>query len=170
MAYCDDINQFGRWRYPWHWAVNKHNDGKHGDDRARFMYTAMDIAEESRRLPLLFKAERTGELPKVHVQCKCCAPEAQHIEDNHLFCCLGVKCRECPHLKALDAADLTPEQRDQAKAWTCIAHIIRDNPQADASEGMILTVDDRIFWDRVYSSLAASDELPDGEQEGTADK
>lgn len=158
MAYSDDIKDFGRWRYPWHWAVNKFNDGKHGDDRARFMYDAMEIADESRRLPKLFEAERTAKLPKIHVQCSCCAPEHQHIEDNHLTCCLGVQCRQCPMLLALDAADLTDEQRDQAKAWTCIAHIMREDEFVDTSEGMILTVDDRMYWDRVYASLAASDD------------
>lgn len=161
MAYCDDIEKTDRWRYPWHWAVNKFSEGKIGsDDWPRFMYAAMDIAEESRRLPKLFEAERTGKLPKVHVQCQCCAPDHQHIKDNHLTCCIGVKCRECPMLLALDAADLTPEQRDQAKAWTCIAHLLRDHQNADTSEGMILTVDDRMYWDRVYASLAASDEAP----------
>lgn len=159
MSYCDDFGQFGRWRYPWHWAVNKHAEGKSGSDQwPHFMYVAMNMAEESRRLPTLFEAERTGKLPKVHVQCRCCAPEKQHIEDNHLTCAVGVKCRECPHLIALDSADLTDEQRDYAKAMTCIAHLTRDYPDADTSEGMILTVDDRMFWDRVYSSLAASDE------------
>jgi hypothetical protein len=160
MAYEDDITLFNRWRNPWHWAVNKFNEDKRDDDRSSFMYHAMDIAEESRRLPLLFKAERSDELPKVHVQCACCAPEHQHIAGNHLTCCLGVKCRECPQLLALDHADLTPEQRDQAKAWTCIAHI-GQHPEADASEGMILTVDDRMYWDQVYARLAASDETAD---------
>ncbi len=159
MAYCDDIKNFSRWRYPWHWAVNKFSEDKMGSNEwPRFMYDAMSMREESERLPKLFEMERLGRLRKVHVQCTCCAPEKQHIEDNHLTCCLGKKCRECPHLLALNDADLTDEQRDQAKAWTCIAHIAAAGPNVDTSEGMILTIDDRMYWDRLYESLAASDD------------
>lgn len=139
----------------WHVAVNQFASGKAGtDDWPKFMYEAMHLAEEAVRLRYLFESEREGKLPKIHCQCPTCAPQAVPIHDNHLTCCLGVECRKCPHLLALDSAGLPPQALDQAKAWTCCAHIISKGGDW-ANEGYILTTDDRMFWDRVYDNLAA---------------
>lgn len=144
--------------HEWHVAINKFNDGKQGtEDWCHWMYEAKAAADEVPRLAALFAREREGNLPKVHVQCEHCAPDHQHIEDNRLTCCIGIDCRACPHLMAIDSAKLTDEQKDQAKAWTCAAHIISEGGDF-ANEGYILTKDDRMFWDGVYNSLAASDD------------
>jgi hypothetical protein len=61
-------------------------------------------------------------------------------------------------LHALEKAQLTPEQIDQAKAWTCVAHILSEcgpGRYIDTSEGFILTTDDRMYWDGVYANLGA---------------
>lgn len=146
-----------RFSHEWHVAINRFHDGKHGDDRRSFMYEAKAAADEVPRLTMLFQAERLGKLPLVHQQCSCCPP--QPIPTNHLTCCLGTRCSECPMLKALDAAELSADQIDIAKAWTCVTHIIGEGGDM-AGEGYILTVDDRMYWDNVYQSLAASDEDP----------
>lgn len=51
----------------------------------------------------------------------------------------------------------TPEDVDEAKAWTCAAHIVSQGGDR-MGEGYMLRVDDRMFWDNVYSSLAQTDE------------
>jgi hypothetical protein len=149
-----------RMSHEWHVAINKFNEGKHATgDWCHWMYEAKTLADEVPRLMLLFSMEREGKLPKVHVQCKHCAPDHEHIEDNHLTCCLGVECRACPHLLAIDSAKLSDEQKDQAKAWTCATHIVSEGGD-QAGEGYLMTKDDRMYWDRVYQNLAASDDDP----------
>ena len=145
--------------HEWHVAINRFH---HGDDAPRrehehWMYEAKAMADEVSRLALLFKIEREGNLRKVHVQCEHCSPEHEHIADNHLTCCLGTGCRACPFLLAIDKANLADEQKDQAKAWTCAAHIVSKGGDP-AGEGYLLTKDDRMYWDRVYENLAASDD------------
>ena len=139
--------------HQWHVAINKFAMGKSmTKDWPRFMYEAKDLAGESKRLVLLFQKERKGELPKIHRQCSLSAPEA--INDNHLTCCLGIECRKCESLLALEKAEkVTPEQIDEMKAWTCCAHILMSGGDM-ANEGFILTTDDRMFWSNVYESLS----------------
>lgn len=139
--------------HEWHVAINAYADlmRRNGSEWPRFMYEAKTANREVRRLTLLFGKERQGGLPKEHQQCSRSQP--QPVADNHLSCCLGVECRKCPHLAALEVAKLTPEQIDEAKAWTCVAHILMSGGDV-VNEGYVLTVDDRMFWDRVYDSLA----------------
>jgi hypothetical protein len=150
--------------YKWHIALNAYNNV--GGDFRHWMYEAKNMADEVGRIALWFGRERTGELPKIHKQCS--HQEAVPITENHLSCCLGVKCKECPHLLAIDKAEVTPEQLDEIKAWTCCSHILHElgaHPNGiDTSKGYILTVGDRMFWDNVYSSLAGSDKENEPEQ------
>lgn len=145
-------------RQRWHEHVNRFTDGKLGTDKwPSFMYQAMDAASESRRLAGLFRAEREGKLKKVHIQCATVGTPPVAVPYNHLTCCLGVKCRECPYLLALEGGGeraLTVDQQDEAKAWTCVSHILMSGGDK-ANEGFILTSDDRLYWDNVYASLAA---------------
>ena len=149
--------------HEWHVQINRASDSI-GYDKMRWMYSAKHLAEEARRLPRLFKAEREGTLRKVHHQCSY-DKEGKSVPDNHLTCCLGVECRNCEFLRAIETPAIEPEMLDQIKAWTCIAHILHQNgasgDHVDMSEGMILTTDDRMFWDNVYESMAASDEEPE---------
>lgn len=131
----------------WHLALNHAviNAGRWPE--LHWMYEAKNLAREASRLVALFKAEREGTLPKIHRQCSLSAPEP--VPDNHLTCCLGTACRECPMLLALEP-DLAGEELDTARAWTCATHIAQEagRHSVDTSEGYILTTDDRMFWDR----------------------
>lgn len=148
-----------RLKYPldheWHVAINHYSYELRKVNRPHesFMYEAKKAADEVPRLIALFKAERDGKLRKTHKQCS--QQESALVEDNHLTCCLGVKCRECPFLLALDKIDrCKDEDIDTAKAWTCATHIVSKGGDF-MGEGYILTVDDRMFWDNVHQSLAA---------------
>jgi hypothetical protein len=147
--------------HEWHVCINRFHDATKaiGTDRWRkWMYEAKAMADEVPRLAMLFHAEREGKLPQIHQQCSHSAPEP--IPQNELTCCLGVKCKACPELLALDSMQrVTPEQIDQAKAWTCAAHIVSQGGDP-ANEGYVLTTGDTMYWSRVYANLAASDEDP----------
>lgn len=153
----DDERNFD---HAWHVAINNHAQSARESAREwpRFMYEAKSAWAEVPRLTKIIGMERRGELRKDHQQCS--HVTAEPVPDNHLSCCLGVECRKCPHLLALDAAKLTPEQIDEAKAWTCVGHILMSGGDT-ANEGFLLAVDDRMFWDRVYESMAAG--IEDGE-------
>lgn len=147
-----------RLHYPlnheWHAAINRHSQ-EVGFGSMRFMYEAKKAADEVPRMALLFKRERENTLPQTHQQCSRQAPEP--IKGNHLSCCLGVKAKECPHLLALEKIErCNPEDMDTAKAWTCAAHIIGEGGDR-MNEGYMLRVDDRMYWDNVYSNLALGD-------------
>ena len=156
-----------QFRQKWHEAVNSYmsltNPAAKGRfDEAGWMYEAMDLFGEVPRLTLLHGMERRGELTATHRQCS--HAESEPVPDNHLTCCLGKKTRECPYLAAIESAELTDDQKDAAKAWTCATHIVHSGGDP-AKEGYLLTVDDQMYWSRVYESLAAGD--PEA-QRGTA--
>jgi hypothetical protein len=140
--------------HAWHVALNRYNAGT--KPFRYWMYESKRLCNETPRLKRLFELERTGALPQTHKQCS--LQPTEPIEDNHLRCCLGVKCQECPHLQALDG--LNEAFVDEAKAWTCAGHIVHQcsKQRVDTSEGYILTVGDRMFWDRVYTSLSQNPE------------
>lgn len=140
--------------HAWHVAINRHSDEQREAEKEwpRFMYDAKHASQEVKRLALLFEHERNGKLAKTFRWCSCCA-DSKHVVDNHLTCCLGTECRKCPHLVALEKAKLTAEQIDEAKAWTCVAHILVNGGDV-MGEGFVTTVDDRMFWDGVHESLA----------------
>lgn len=155
----------GDWFHSWHVAINGYHYPKDGGpaigERSRWMYDAKDAAQEVKRLPLLFQMEREGTLPKLHRQCSHAEPEP--VAKNELTCCLGVKCASCPQLLALNAMQAaTPEDIDQAKAWTCVSHILSQGGDM-AAEGFILTTDDRMYWNNLYANLAQSHDPDDGE-------
>ena len=150
-----EIGDPDRAAHKWHVAINR-AVWKPGTERKTgldFMYRAKELQDEVPRLVALFGRERRGELTQTHRQCSCST--AEPVTDNHLTCCLGTKCRECPHLAVIEATDMTDDHKDEAKAWTCAAHIMENYDQCDPSEGFVLTVDDQMFWDGVYRSLAS---------------
>lgn len=150
-----------RLKYPfnheWHVAINRFHSGKVGtSDWKRWMYEAKAMADEVPRLALIFGMERRGELRSEHQQCS--RTNSVPIEDNHLTCCLGKKCSECPELIALDKIEkCTPEEIDLAKAWTCAAHIAFNGGDV-ANEGYVTDKSDRMFWDNVCQNLACDGE------------
>jgi len=153
--------------HKWHVAINNFTfEGMNMSSQHPWMYDAKNLINEIPRIAYWFGQERKGELPKIHRQCS--HSESEPIIDNHLSCCLGMKCKECPFLLALEKADVTPEQLDEMKAWTCAAHILNEKGKrlVDDTEGYILTVDDKMYWEQVYESLSqAGEELPEEEIE-----
>jgi hypothetical protein len=138
----------------WHVALNRFNTAR---TFQMWMYDAKHMADEIPRIAMRFMQERTGQLPKIHRQCS--HSESQPIQDNHLTCCLGNVCRECPFLLALEQADVTPEQLDLMKAWTCASHIIQEKAKhmIDDSEGFILDEGDKMFWQQFITSMSQGD-------------
>lgn len=149
--------------HPWHVAINEHSNNliKKEEEWPTWMYGAKSAALEIPRLALLFSQEREGKLAKTFKKCSCRHHE-KHVADNHLTCCLGVECRKCPHLQALDKAKLKPEQIDWIKAWTCAGHIQSKGGDI-AGEGFILTEHDKMFWSSVHQSM--SEDYADDEEE-----
>lgn len=142
--------------HEWHVAINRHTEGKIGsEDFPHFMYEGKTLADEVPRMAYVLRLEREGKLAQKHRQCS--HSEAEPVPDNHLACCLGVECRKCPYLLALDKAELPPEQIDTAKAWTCASHILSKGGDV-AREGYLLTTDDRMYWDTVYRHLSQQDD------------
>jgi hypothetical protein len=145
-----------RFTHEWHVAINGHCSPLMGSGKwPKWMYEAKTMADEVPRMVMLFRSERQKALPATHKQCS--MTPAVPVKDNHLSCCLGVKCRECPELLALEKMKRSPEEIDTAKAWTCAAHIVSKGGDF-MNEGYLLRVDDRMYWDNVYASLAAPDQ------------
>lgn len=140
----------------WHRSLNEFHKNKFGKDWQSWMYEAKHLAHEVWRMAYWFGRERTGQMPALHQQCSHQSPEP--IADNHLTCCLGVECRKCPFLLALDATAVTPEKLDEIKAWTCASHILTESGKRmiDTSEGYILTSSDKMFWERTYANMGGS--------------
>ena len=146
--------------HEWHVQINKHMETA-DFTQDRFMYEAKTASDEIPRLTHLFGLERRGKLPQVHRQCSHSQPEP--IKDNHLSCCLGTRCSECPMLISIENMNRPDEEKDFAKAMTCVTHII--NKDGDMSgEGYLVTVDDRMYWDRVHKSLASGGEYEPNDQ------
>lgn len=117
-----------------------------------WMYEARDASVGVERMRQQFASERRAQLPTVLQRCSLSQPEP--VADNHLRCCLGVDCRDCPHLKALERIhDATPEQVDEVKAWTCLTHILVSGGD-QAKEGYLLSMDDVMFWRNLHENLA----------------
>ena len=150
-----------KFTHRWHVAINRFNWPPEGGRQfAHWMYEAKNAADEVPRLQRLFALERTGGLPKIHRQCSHSEPVP--IRENELTCCLGVKCAACPELLAVQAMEGSPEEIDTAKAWTCVGHILSKGGDP-AGEGYILTTDDRMFWENVYSSLSSHPDEPESD-------
>ena len=120
----------------------------------------------------------TGQLPKVHRQCSRTTPEP--IANNCLKCsAFGTDVTDCKILLSIKTTFEAERQRELGKlgkvyehipdeemyrrmAQTCAWHIYReatrDDRFVDTSEGYLLTVGDRMFWGRVYESMAAIDQ------------
>lgn len=156
-----EIQTNHRFFHEWHVAINAHVR-EEGFEQTKFMYEAKSGLSELARLPYMFAKERKGELSKIHQQCSHSAPV--EMPENYLMCCLGEKCRECPILLAIDAMKGSDEEKDIAKAMTCVTHIISKGGDM-MNEGYILDCSDRMFWDRVHENLAGDPFKVEGEIE-----
>lgn len=142
--------------HEWHGAINAFSQSS-GYDAAKVMYLAKRAADEVPRMILLFESERQGKLPQAFKMCGHDPRPADPLPDNHLRCHLGVECRKCPYLLAIDAASMTPEAKDEAKAWTCATHIIAEKPN-DYIEGFVDDKTAAAFDAHLVRSFAAEHE------------
>lgn len=111
----------------WHSAIGKFNDERRnaGLPWSRIMYAAKQLSDEVPRMILLFEYERKG-LADSFKMCAHDPAPATPLPDNHLTCHLGVECRKCPYLAAIESATMPNEAKDEAKAWTCATHILTE--------------------------------------------
>lgn len=140
----------------WHEKLNdicfsKGGKGHHAQD---WIYESKRFCSALPRMVKLFESERTGKLTTVHKQCS--ISKVEKVVNNHLTCCLGTECAKCELLTPFDSCHLKAKEVDIIKAWTCGTHILHECNKrfVDTTEGYIMTVDDRMFWDKVYDSLS----------------
>lgn len=152
----------------WHGACNAESDRLHaatppGQPRewATLMHNARKISDEVPRMVLLFQYERERGMPDSYKMCGHDPRPAKKLEDNHLRCALGQECRKCPHLAAIDRSErMTPESKDEAKAWTCATHFLLESKPDVYFEGILRDKSDHAFDARLVESFAA--EYDDG--------
>lgn len=147
----------------WHGAINAFSDSdfyKRPADGSskpwpKMMYEAMKLADEVPRMILLFERERAGKLPQAWKMCGHDPRPAKPLPDNHLRCALGKECRKCPYLGAIEASPtMTAEAKDEAKAWTCATHILRETTADHHLEEFVWEKSSVAFHERMVASFA----------------
>lgn len=144
----------------WHGAINQFAEAERArtgthDDWPRMMYEAKQLADEVPRMILKFEQERRG-MPQAFKMCGHDPRPATKLVDNHLKCVLGKECRKCPYLLAIEAsAEMTDEAKDEAKAWTCATHILRETPKDSYLEEFIFDKGDIAAHQQMGASLAS---------------
>lgn len=155
-------DQRGCGDHQWHVACNAESDRlaaeapKNGQSRpwAKMMHTARKISDEVPRMVLLFQYERERGLPNSYKMCGHDPRPATPLPDNHLACALGQQCRKCPHLAAIDRSAMTPEAKDEAKAWTCATHFLLESDPDVFFEEIIYDKSSAAFNARLVESFA----------------
>lgn len=123
-------DQRGCGDHQWHVACNAEAERltKAGQPFPALLYDAKKISDEVPRMVLLFQYERQRGMPDTYKMCGHDPRPATKLVDNHLRCELGQECRKCPYLAAIDRAQgMTPEAKDEAKAWTCATHFLLES-------------------------------------------
>lgn len=128
-------------------------------------------------------------LPKTHQQCSLSAVE--EVSENVLKCCIGEVVVTCPILQSLREEvdkqrswkmpngeqfykDFTDADLYRLMSFTCGWHIYTKATgtptghhfSIDTSEGYMLDVTDRMFWDRLYRNMAGPQPDDDDTAEG----
>jgi len=147
----------------WHQAINAYADDPQyfprptdgsSKDWPRMMHTAKKISDEVPRMVLLFQREREHGMPGSFKMCAHDSGPAKPLPDNHLRCALGQECRKCPHLAAIDrSVRMTPEAKDEAKAWTCATHFLLESPPDVFVESILRDKSDDAFDERMCRSF-----------------
>lgn len=148
---CGDID--------WHRAINAESERLQsaGEASPRLMYLAKQVSDELPRLIILFQYEREGRLGKSFKMCAYDPAPATPLPDNHLTCALGKACRDCVYLKAIDrGTTMTPQAKDEAKAWTCVTHILNSTslPNFIGVEEFVWDKSSAAFDERMVRSMA----------------
>jgi hypothetical protein len=152
-------HQRGCGDHAWHVACNAESDRlrKEGGDWPRMMYSAMKISDEVPRMVLLFQLERERGMPDSFKMCAHDPRPATKLTDNHLRCELGQECRKCPYLAAIDRSEkMTPEAKDEAKAWTCATHFLLESDRNVFFESILHDKRDAAFDAQLAESLMSA--------------
>lgn len=149
----------------WHQAINAYSDDPQyfprptdgrSKDWPRMMYTAMKVSDEVPRMAMLFQMERERGMPASFKMCAHDPRPAKPLPDNHLRCGLGKECRKCPHLAAIDRSErMTPEAKDEAKAWTCATHFLLESSPDVFVESILRDKSDDAFDARLAESFGS---------------
>jgi hypothetical protein len=116
----------------------------------------MKISDEVPRMVLLFQYERERGMPTSYKMCGHDPRPATPLPDNHLRCGLGQECRKCEYLAAIDRSErMTPEAKDEAKAWTCATHFLLESQPDVFFDGILRDKSDDAFDDRLAASFGA---------------
>lgn len=140
----------------WHGAINGESDRRReqGQEFPRVLYDAKKISDEVPRMILLFELERTTGLPQSFKMCGHDPRPAKQLKDNHLRCALGKECRKCEYLDAIDRSkEMTPEAKDEAKAWTCATHFLLESKPGVYFETILREKSDDEFDARMAASF-----------------
>lgn len=151
-------DQRGCGDHAWHVAINTESDRRReqGQEWPRVMYSAKAISDEVPRMVLLFQREREHGMPTSFKMCGHDPRPATPLPDNHLRCGLGQECRKCEYLAAIDSSErMTPEAKDEAKAWTCATHFLLESKPDVFFEGILHDKSDDAFDARLAESFGA---------------
>lgn len=142
----------------WHRAINIESDRLRKEtppaEWPKMLYHALKISDEVPRMVLLFQYERERGMPDSYKMCGLDPRPATKLKDNHLRCALGQECRKCHHLAAIDRSEkMTPEAKDEAKAWTCATHFLLESEPDVYFEQILRDKSDDAFDARLASSF-----------------
>lgn len=160
----DEAHQRRRVAHAFHVLISQRQEQRGFGNWESWLYAAKEAAAERKRLPRLFALEREKKLPTSFQHCSHSPTEALP-KPNVLKCCLGQVVCECPILndviRPLDG-QFPATMLDEIQADTCVGHILWESAKAghglDGNEGYVQDVTDRMFWDRMASSLSSGDE------------
>lgn len=143
----------------WHVACNAESDRLRALASGKWpnvLYSARKISDEVPRMVLLFQYERERGMPTSFKMCGHDPRPATPLPDNHLRCALGQECRKCEYLAAIDRSEqMTPEAKDEAKAWTCATHFLLESNPDVYFEGILRDKGDNAFDARLAASFGA---------------
>lgn len=162
----------------YHVWINRRQDArrKEGKPTEGDLYDWKSAMQAMGYMEQMIRQAFTGTLRDSHKQCSMSEPEP--VEQNVAKCYLGCNVAECPILRDLGAtidelADQhggyykpVDDERYKMMAMTCAWHMLMagngvgDDAGAfiDWNEGAIQDTSDRMFWDRVYRSMATQPE------------
>lgn len=155
----------------WHVFMNRLCENDHDHTLYEFKNMMEWLSYGHEKIAQAFE----NRLPSTHRQCSRTEPE--EIPSSTLMCAIGKNVTECEILKQLRAtidehkamprgfyADFTDEGMYRLMSFTCAWHILKTATKmqdgwggVDTSEGYMQDTSDRMFWERVYRSMGASD-------------
>lgn len=166
----------------WHVWMNSFatEDQAAGRDFPHSLYEFKSLLDFLEWGPHRLEQAFTDKLPATHKQCSHAAVES--IPHNTLKCCLGTECVKCEILIGIKSKfdeerqrecgnlgkfyeDIPDSEMYRCMANTCAWHIYKKVTKGaegfagiDTTEGHLMDVSDRMFWDRVYESMSPGDD------------